>query len=139
MTGNSSRSPYLQGVSGQVTNQQFEIGQRLSIGSAADQALQLDDSSASAAHAVIEHSHNELRLVASEDVMLNGEIVRSKQLKSGDELRIGQQRFVIKVPGLRPDSVLREVQAEQSSSSVFVWLGISLVLAGATVAWYFLG
>ena len=137
MTNPINKAPYLQGLTGQVANQRFNIEATLSIGAGVDQALQLQDESVANSHAKITYQGDHLELQASETVMLNGEVVKSAQLRSGDELRIGQQRFVVKMPGLRPESVLRDVKVEKSSNKVLVWLGVGLAIAGAAAAVYF--
>lgn len=138
MTDADSQLPYLQGLTGQVAKKRFTVDGQLTIGADNDQGIVLQDDKVAGQHAVIEFSQNQLLLSATQTAILNGEPVRSTTLKSGDELRIGQQRFIVKMPGLRPDSVLRDVQTSTNSKSVYFWLGITGVLVAAAVAVYFL-
>ena len=51
-----------------------------------------------------------LMLEAVDQAWVNGEPVKRHPLKSGDEIRLGEQRFVLQAPGLRPPSVLNQTR-----------------------------
>jgi pSer/pThr/pTyr-binding forkhead associated (FHA) protein len=133
--------PVLRGMSAQVKDQRIEIAESLSLGSvdAADVCLTGDDVAAD--HARLRWHEQTLtieRRDGSAEVYVNGKPVARQQLTAGDELRIGQHRFVVKMPALRPHSVLRDVPAEKPVSSLRWWLfAASLAAASAAAYWYF--
>ena len=126
----------LKGASGDITGQAFNLGDNTVVGSNPDSEVQIQGLGKN--HARITFDGERLVLEASEPAWVNGEPVERQALKSGDEIRLGEQRFVLQAPGLRPPSVLRDVQ-EQKASKVGLWVVLALG-AGAAAAgayWYF--
>ena len=72
-----------------------------------------------------------LTLEAEGPAWINGEPAQRQALKSGDEIRLGEQRFVLQAPGLRPPSVLREVQEKPSRSGLWIAVGLAAAAAAA--------
>jgi predicted component of type VI protein secretion system len=84
-------------------------------------------------HARITYDGEMLILEATDQAWVNGEPVARQPLKSGDEIRLGEYRFVLQAPGLRPPSVLREVE-ERQKISPWTWVAIAAVAAGGFIA-----
>ena len=59
----------------------------------------------------------------------------SAQLASGDEIRIGNCRWVLQAPGLRPEKVLT-AEAVKPQRSYLPWLVVGGLLAAAAASWY---
>jgi len=87
---------------------------------------------------VLRFDGERLTLDAKAETHVNGESVTKKALQSGDEIRLGPNRFVLQAPGLRPPSVLSE--PETSRMAPWAWIAIGLGVAGgvAAVAAFFL-
>ena len=134
--------PVLRGLSAQVKDQRIEIADSLMLGStdAADIVLSGDD--IVAAHARLRWDQQTLLIERGDDqaeVYVNGKPVAQQQLNAGDELRMGQHRFVVKMPALRPQSVLRDLPPAQARSNLRWWLLAAALAAGSAAAyWYFL-
>ena len=134
--------PVLRGMSAQVKDQRIEIADSLTLGStdAADIVLSGDDIVAE--HARLCWDQLTLTIVSGSDqagIYVNGKAVAQQQLKAGDELRIGQHRFVVKMSALRPQSVLRDLPPAQPRSALRWWLLAATLAAGSAAAyWYFL-
>lgn len=139
---NNASLPVLRGLSAQVKDQRIEIAESLMLGStdAADIVLSGDD--IVAAHARLRWDQQTLLIERGDDqaeVYVNGKPVAQQQLNAGDELRIGQHRFVVKMPALRPQSVLRDLPSAQARSNLRWWLLAAALTAVAGAAyWYFL-
>ena len=125
----------LKGASGAITGQAFPLAERTSIGASADAQVQIaglnDD------HARIVFDGEVLTLEASGPAWINGEPATRQALKSGDEIRLGEQRFVLQAPGLRPPSVLREVQDKPSRAGLWWAVGVAGAAAAAAAAYWY--
>ena len=128
----------LKGASGPVINQSFTLDERTVLGRADDCDLRLEQPGIAAHHAeiVISSGGAELRrLDPAVEVQLNGQAVEAAALASGDEIRIGNCRFVLQAPGLRPDTVLT-AEAVGRRRSYLPWLIVASLLAAAAASWY---
>ncbi|MEN1727388.1 MAG: FHA domain-containing protein [Pseudomonadota bacterium] len=125
----------LKGASGAMTGQAFPLSDDTLIGSGADAGVRIEG--LGAAHARIVFDGEMLTLDASGPAWINGEPAERQALKSGDEIRLGEQRFVLQAPGLRPPSVLREVQEQPSRTGLWIAIGLAAAAAAASGYWYF--
>jgi pSer/pThr/pTyr-binding forkhead associated (FHA) protein len=128
----------LKGASGAVINQAFVLDGITVIGRADDCDLRIDLDGVASRHAEIAQSAGgklTLRnLDASHKTLLNGEAVDQAQLARGDEIRIGNCRWVLQAPGLRPEKVLTP-EAARPKRSYLPWLIVGGLLAAAAFAW----
>jgi Cytochrome c3/FHA domain len=119
----------------------------LTIGSAADQRIQLLGQSIGPEHAVIRGSSGRLELTcrSGRKVRLNGKAISSSKVESGDEIEIGGHRLTIADPPggfdvaveLRPDqnidasefeSAFRtDLQQTRLRKRTMAWLGVGLI------------
>ncbi|QKK03216.1 MAG: FHA domain-containing protein [Pseudomonadota bacterium] len=120
----------LKAASGPHTGQTFPLEQDTSIGSADDADIRLDD--LMGRHLRIVYDGDTLMLEPAGKVWVNGEPVQRRPLKSGDEIRVGEHRFVLQAPGLRPPSVLRDAGPHRQRRGV--WISLALIIAGALAA-----
>lgn len=128
----------LKGASGPMTGRTFDIGDGVSIGSAADADIRGDE--LLARHARIRVDDEALVLEAEGPVEVNGEVVRRRALESGDELRFETLRFVLQAPGLKPARVLEPVEAKGAGSRLgWVLAAAAAAASGAAGWWYLLG
>jgi hypothetical protein len=129
----------LKGASGPVINQVFKLGARSLIGRADDCDLRIDVDGVASHHAEIrENEDGGLVLVCPDPAaltQLNGEAVTHAVLASGDEIRIGNCRWVLQAPGLRPEKVLSGDSLKPPRNYV-PWLITIGLLAAASLAWY---
>jgi len=128
----------LKGASGPVINQAHSLGVRTVIGRADDCDLRVDSDSVAPRHVEIEETGGGLvlrQLDFSAKVLLNGEAVDHASLASGDEIRIGNCRWVLQAPGLRPETVLT-AEAVSPRRGYLPWLIVGGLLAAAALAWY---
>jgi hypothetical protein len=127
----------LKGASGAITGQAFPLDDDTLIGSDAGAGIRIDG--LSGRHARIVFDGEVLTLEAEGSAWINGEPAQRQALKSGDEIRLGEQRFVLQAPGLRPPSVLREVQDKPSRRRFWITFGAAAAAAAAASAayWYF--
>ena len=122
----------LKAASGPHTGQTFELAESDTvIGSAGDADIAIDGLLEQ--HARITFDGEVLMLEAADQAWVNGEPVARQPLKSGDEVRLGEYRFVLQAPGLRPPSVLREVE-QRPGISPWTWVAIAAVAAGGFIA-----
>lgn len=130
----------LKGASGAVINQSHTLGPRTLIGRADDCDVRVDQDGVAGRHAeVVEDGQGGLTLNHLADgfeTALNGEVVQTAPLASGDEIRIANCRWVLQAPGLRPEKVLTE-QAVAKRRGWVPWAIVSGLLAAAAAAWYF--
>jgi predicted component of type VI protein secretion system len=128
----------LKGASGKVANQSFDLGQSTVIGSGPDCDLVLADEEISVRHAEIRMQDNGcLRLShldKTSEIFVNGVAVETASLGSGDEIRIGNYRWVLQAPGLRPEKVLT-IEAVRQKRSYLSWLVAVALLATTALAW----
>jgi len=129
----------LKGASGPVINQVFKLGARSLIGRADDCDLRIDAEGVASHHAEIRESEDGGLVLVSPDpealTQVNGEAVVRAVLASGDEIRIGNCRWVLQAPGLRPEKVLSSGPARPRRNYV-PWLITLGLLAAASLAWY---
>ena len=130
----------LKGASGPVINQSHTLGKSTTIGRADDCDLRIDAEGAAGRHAeIVEDGQGGLTLNQLADgfeTVLNGEVVVSAALGSGDEIRIANCRWVLQAPGLRPEKVLTQDAVAPRRGWVPLVITATL-LAAATAAWYF--
>ena len=127
----------LKGASGAVTNQVFTLGEKTLIGSAEDCDLCVVNGNIEPRHAEITQEEKALvlkNLATSADTRLNGEVVDQASLTSGDEIRIGNCRWVLQAPGLRPQKVLSG-DAIRPRRNYLPWLIVGGLLAAAALSW----
>ncbi len=100
----------LKGTSGSVTNQSYPFKDSIVLGSSASCDVQLDEPGVSGRHAEIRLVDGKSLLLkdlgSATGTLLNGEPVKETLLGSGDEIRIGTNRWMLQAPGLRPERVL---------------------------------
>ena len=120
----------LKAASGPETGKAFDLSEDTAIGSAAGADVVVDGLLEQ--HARIVFDGDTLMLEAVDQTFVNGEPVTRQPLKSGDEIRFGERRFVLQAPGLRPPSVLR--QPEQKGINPWTWVAIGVVAAGGVAA-----
>jgi hypothetical protein len=129
----------LKGASGAVINQSFTLGAKSVIGRADDCDLRVDQEGIAAHHAVIEESGEGALLIRNlaspGGTLLNGEPVESAGLQSGDEIRLGNCRWVLQAPGLRPQKVLT-AEATRAKRGYLPWLIVGALVGAAAAAWY---
>lgn len=131
-------SPYrLKGTSGAVANQAWDLEQRLVIGTASGCDIQVPGEAVAPRHAVLEVDDGQIRLRLVEDgaeLYLNGAPVREAALSGGDEIRIGNCRWLMQASGLKPEKVLTE-DAVRRRVSPLPWLIVAGLLVLALAAW----
>jgi len=133
----------LKGTSGSVINQSFPLGEGLVLGSSADCGLQLEGQGIAEHHAEISLVDGKfLRLKdlgSATGTLLNGERVSDAMLGSGDEIRIGDCRWMLQAPGLRPERVLTGDAVEQRGwcwRRIIIWSVVTvLTIAVAVLKW----
>ncbi|MDA3933888.1 MAG: FHA domain-containing protein [Gammaproteobacteria bacterium] len=132
--------PILLGISATVRDQRIEVTDELLLGNDQGCDICLPGAQVAASHARVSWTDNALQVRRMQDdaeLFVNGKSIAVAQLNAGDELRIGNCRFMVKMPALRPPSVLRD-QAPASLSARRKWLIATalLVLAAAAAYWY---
>jgi len=126
----------LKSASGPQTGQTFELAESTRLGSSENADVRLPGLERD--HASIVRRDGGLVLEAAGEVRVNGEIVQSAALQSGDELQLGTSRFVLQAPGLKPARVLDQVQRKPGTNwKAGVAAGL-ISLGGALAAWWFL-
>lgn len=120
----------LKAASGPRTGEAFDLDDDTLIGSGPASRIRLDDIEAE--HARIRFDGDRLTLEASAETHVNGDPVTVRALKSGDEIRVGPNRFVLQAPGLRPPSVLAET--ERRGLGPWAWVVIGAAAAGGLAA-----
>ncbi|AKS42772.1 FHA domain-containing protein [Wenzhouxiangella marina] len=126
----------LKGASGAITGQTFPLDDDTPIGSGEQASVQLDGLLEQ--HARLVFDGEVLMLEAADQAWVNGEPVNRQALKSGDEIRLGEHRFVLQAPGLRPPSVLRDVQPRRSRAWIGWLVGAGIAGAAAAAVWWYL-
>lgn len=122
----------LKAASGPHTGQTFDLDESdTAIGSADGADVSIDGLLEQ--HARITFDGDVLMLEAADQAWVNGEPVTRQPLKSGDEIRLGEYRFVLQAPGLRPPSVLREVE-QRPGINPWTWVAIAAVAASGFIA-----
>ena len=137
-TGFDMHTYRLKGASGKVANQAFGLADRTVLGSAAGCDLVIDDVTIAPRHAeILFNPAGEMELVSLDDgfaTYLNGAPVVRARLNSGDEIRLGNCRWVLQAPGLRPEKVLSGAALEDRRK-LLPWLLAGALLAAAALAW----
>jgi len=126
----------LKAASGPKTGEHFALDEDTAIGSGDQADVQIDG--LLERHARIVFDGETLMLEAVDQAWVNGQPVTRQPLKSGDEIRLGEQRFVLQAPGLRPPSVLKEVQPK-TSKAWLGWLAAAALAAAAAAAYFWIG
>lgn len=131
-------SPFrLKGTSGQVINRSWPLEGEVAIGSSEDCEIRIDSESVAPRHAelTVEGGQVTLRLLAEGgSLQLNGEAIDQAPLVSGDEIRIGDCRFLLQAPGLKPERVLTE-PATRRRVRLLPWIIVGVLSALALLAW----
>lgn len=120
----------LKAASGPRTGEAFDLADETLIGSGQDAQIQIENIADQ--HMLLRFDGDRLTLEARAETHVNGESVTTRALKSGDEIRLGPNRFVLQAPGLRPPSVLSE--PEKPRVAPWAWIAIGLGAAGGLVA-----
>lgn len=92
----------LRGLAGNYFGKVIPIGDGLTVGRDAKNAVILDDPSIAPEHVRIDAPDGGIwlrSLAASDNVFVNGVAVKETILFSGDQLRFGQDRFLLEAPG----------------------------------------
>lgn len=127
----------LKGTSGAVINQAWTLEERAVIGAADDCDIRVEGESVAPRHAELVIADGGItirRLADGGEVQINGQSVSEAPMASGDELRVGENRWMLQAPGLRPERVLTE-QAVRKRSSLLPWVIAGLLSAAALAAW----
>ena len=127
----------LKGTAGSVTNQSWPLENITIIGSDPASAIHVDSEALAAQHAelAVEDDQVSLKLLGEgEGLYLNGIAVEKALLASGDEIRIGNCRWMLQAPGLRPQKVLTDEAVRQRNRWV-PWLIVGGLLAAGFLAW----
>lgn len=111
----------LKAASGPLTGKTFTLSERTAIGSA-DQA-EIVVEGIEPEHARLNFDGERLTLTCRAETFVNGQLAHERVLQSGDEIRLGVHRFVLRAPGLRPESVLRQPTARGISPWTWVLIG----------------
>jgi len=128
----------LKGTSGSVINQSFPLAESFVLGSCADCQVRIEEPGVAAHHAEITIvGGNSLLLKdlgSQSGTFVNGEKVSETMLSSGDEIHIGNCRWMLQAPGLRPERVLTAEVVEKSSFDWARLIGWTIVAATAGAA-----
>lgn len=92
----------LRGISGSWFGKSIALNPRLTIGSSAGNELVVDEAGVEPLHAtiVLGGQRIALRSHGSAGVQVNGVVVAAALLRSGDQVVVGRNRFLIEAPGL---------------------------------------
>lgn len=118
----------LKGASGAHTGRPFELAEDTAIGSGDHCDIRLEG--LVERHARIVFDGRTLMLESAAEAWVNGEPATRRPLASGDEIRLGQHRFVLQAPGLRPPNLL---SAGKRRNGLSPWLWVSIVLLAAAL------
>src|SRR5690625_3258073 len=126
----------LKAASGPNTGKNYPLQNDTSIGSANDADLQL-------AHLLERHARIVVdaeapRLEPAGAVEVNADPSARRPLRSGDGLRLGEHRFVLQAPGLRPPSVLQDVRPAPARTWLRWAIGLVAVGAAGAAGYYWL-
>jgi hypothetical protein len=127
----------LKGTSGAVINQAWSLEDRAVIGSAEGCAVRVESDTVAPRHAEVRASNGRLvlsRLGDDAELYVNGEAVTEAELASGDEIRIGNCRWLLQAPGLKPEKVLTEA-AVRRRVRLLPWVIAGGLSALALLAW----
>jgi len=126
----------LKAASGPMTGQNFPLeDEDTAIGSADDADIQLDG--LMERHARVVYDGETLMLEPAGNAWVNGEPAQRRPLKSGDEIRLGEHRFVLQAPGLRPPSVLKDAESRPKRTWLWTAIGVAATAGAAAAAYYY--
>lgn len=128
----------LKGTAGPVANQAWPLDGDVVIGSDPQATIQIDSEAIAARHAALAVSPEKisLRLLSkAEGLFLNGVAVEEALLSSGDEIRIGNCRWMLQAPGLRPEKVLTDEAVRQKRGWI-PWVVVAGLLGLGALAWW---
>lgn len=126
----------LKAASGPRTGETFDLADDTLIGSHDASQIRLDGLEGQ--HARIRFDGERLTLEAMAQTHVNGESVHTRALKSGDEIRLGANRFVLQAPGLRPPSVLSDTTRPAINPWTWVVVGAVAISGIAAIAAFIL-
>ena len=133
----------LKGTSGSVVNQSFPFQDRLLLGSSTQCDVHIVGPGVAAHHAEISVVDNKILVLRNLDpgfdTLLNGVPVGQQTLGSGDEIRIGNYRWMLQAPGLRPERVLTGEVLKPSSAAwlkILIWATLPAAVAAMVIACY---
>lgn len=117
----------LKAASGPHTGRTFDLGEDTAIGSAEQADICIEGLPEEQARIVFDGQT--LTLESRGEAFVNGVAVARQALKSGDEVRFGEHRFVLQAPGLRPPRVLDRADQRQGINP-WTWIVIGAVVLG---------
>jgi transcriptional regulator with GAF, ATPase, and Fis domain len=97
-------APKLLAINGPLRNSEFPLSGQVVIGREAGNAIQLEDSEVSPYHCVIESHRDKVMLTDLESqfgTFVNGIPVKDRELKSGDQIAVGNSVFLFETEKLR--------------------------------------
>ena len=121
----------LKAASGPHTGKTFDLSEDTAIGSADSADIRIDG--LADAHARIIFDGQTLTLESAEESFVNGQLAPRRALQSGDEIRLGEHRFVLQAPGLRPPSVLQQTRPRPTISP-WTWVAMGAVAVSGFAA-----
>jgi len=132
----------LKGASGKVAGMTFPLGAKTLIGRADHCDVRVNDELLAPQHAEIEHREGgglRFRHLAQGNISrINGALVQEADLASGDEIHLGNSRWVLQAPGLRPSKVLDSAAVESrwwARHRALPWLLALAAIEAAALAW----
>lgn len=128
----------LKGASGPYTGETFDLEESTTIGSAEDADIRIKELNERHGRFVYDGETLTLSKWPGSDVFVNGEPISSRPLRSGDEIRFGDVRFVLQAPGLRPPSVLRQPGTRPVQLWTWIMMGAAAAAGVAAVVLYIL-
>ncbi len=125
----------LKATSGELAGQKWPLAETMVLGSVNTCEIILAGELIAPQHAQLVTTDTAVSLQALQgEVIVNGEQIQQASLGSGDEIRLGNCRFMLQAPGLRPQRVLQPA-ALQKKSRAGLWLALGLAaIAGAGAA-----
>ncbi len=125
----------IKSTSGELAGQKWLLAGTLVLGSDISCEIILNGESVAPQHAQLITTESSVTLEALQgEVIVNGENVKSVFLSSGDEIRLGNHRFMLQAPGLRPQRVLKP-EALQKKQPIVLWVAIAVAaIAGTALA-----
>lgn len=127
----------IKGTSGDVTGKKWPLTEAVSVGSALASHIILSGEQIAPQHALFITTDSSVILQAVQgEVYVNGERITEIMLGSGDEIRLGNYRFMLQAPGLRPQRVLQpDAVAKKSHAGLWAMLFAATIVAGGIAAW----
>lgn len=125
----------IKSTSGELAGQRWLLAGTLVLGSDISCEIILAGESIAPQHAQLVTTGSSVIIEALQgEVMVNGAKVPSASLSSGDEIRLGNHRFMLQAPGLRPQRVLKP-EALQKKPLITLWVVIAIAaIAGSALA-----